>query len=378
MSRHRAVRNLDLDAELAEDFGDDADYLGMPARTHPDDLNPEDQQAMEDALATMQDDLGSQQDQFTERQMREALYETYFDVPSAIALLVQEKEKAEAIAKKRAGTCIPDEGAKAPKVDGVATRSGGGDRGHARASEQAQDAQAPGEAAGASAARADEQHTRPASMSARPTPSDAGAPAAGGSAATAGPPAPASPAPGAPATDAAGVAAAPPKKLSKLQQKMQAAKAKQAHQTSAGIPPAAPAAPAAPAPAAPAMAEVPGTPPRPATAPSAHSSGTSTPLRTPAASRTASPHPPAAPPAPTTAPSGEPLAALFPPRAATSQSAAASPFVQLLERPVATHPHTIGAKPVSDDEMQRLRAAFASLSPDDVVLQARRGTRLAQ
>ncbi|KAI3624238.1 hypothetical protein CBS14141_002666 [Malassezia furfur] len=106
MSRHRAVRNLDLDAELAEDFGDDADYLGMPARTHPDDLNPEDQQAMEDALATMQDDLGSQQDQFTERQMREALYETYFDVPSAIALLVQEKEKAEAIAKKRADLAV--------------------------------------------------------------------------------------------------------------------------------------------------------------------------------------------------------------------------------------------------------------------------------
>lgn len=28
MSRHRAVRNLDLDEELAEDYGDDFDYLG--------------------------------------------------------------------------------------------------------------------------------------------------------------------------------------------------------------------------------------------------------------------------------------------------------------------------------------------------------------
>jgi len=29
MSRHRAVRNLDLDEELADDYGDDYDVLGM-------------------------------------------------------------------------------------------------------------------------------------------------------------------------------------------------------------------------------------------------------------------------------------------------------------------------------------------------------------
>lgn len=376
MSRHRAVRNLDLDAELADDFGEEADYLGASAHTHPDDLSPEDQQAMEDALATMQDDLGSQQDQFTERQMREALYETYFDVPGAIALLVQEKEKAEALAKKRAGTCIPGEGAKAPKVDGLAARTGGGKRAHPQARERVPDAPVPHEAQEA-ARRADDGRTRPASSNGRLGPSEATPPALG-------PPAPTAPAapPAAqpPATAGAAAAAAPPKKLSKLQQKMQAAKAKQAQQASAGIPPAAPAAAASPAPAA---TEAPGTPPRAANAPSAPASGTSTPLRTPAASRTASPQPPAAPSAPTTAPSGEPLATLFPPRAsalldAGRPRASASPFVQLLERPVEMHPHTMGAKPVSDDEMQRLRAAFASLSPDDVVLQARRGTRLAQ
>ena len=43
MSRHRAVRNLDLDEELNEDYGNEYDAI--------EDLSPEDQDAMDVALA---------------------------------------------------------------------------------------------------------------------------------------------------------------------------------------------------------------------------------------------------------------------------------------------------------------------------------------
>ena len=39
MSRHRAVRNLNLDEELNEDYGNEYDAI--------DDLSPEDQEAMD-------------------------------------------------------------------------------------------------------------------------------------------------------------------------------------------------------------------------------------------------------------------------------------------------------------------------------------------
>jgi len=77
MSRHRAVRNLNLDEELNEDYGHEYDAI--------DDLSPEDQEAMDVALATVQSTLGEPDEcGVTERRMREVLWDTYFDASSAV------------------------------------------------------------------------------------------------------------------------------------------------------------------------------------------------------------------------------------------------------------------------------------------------------
>lgn len=105
MSRHRAVRNLNLDEELAEDYDHDVDFLGMPCRLTTDELSPEDQDALEQALLTVIDTLGEPEVcGISERRMKEALWDTYFDAPAAVNLLLEAKEQEEAQARKRAGT----------------------------------------------------------------------------------------------------------------------------------------------------------------------------------------------------------------------------------------------------------------------------------
>lgn len=97
MSRHRAVRNLNLDEELNEDYGHEYDAI--------DYLSPEDQEAMDVALATVQSTLGEPDEcGVTERRMREVLWDTYFDASSAVTQLLEEKQRNEAQARKRAGT----------------------------------------------------------------------------------------------------------------------------------------------------------------------------------------------------------------------------------------------------------------------------------
>ncbi|WFD31829.1 hypothetical protein MSPP1_002869 [Malassezia sp. CBS 17886] len=95
MSRHRAVRNLDLGEELADDYSD-GEHNAI------DDLSPEDSDALEQALLTVIDTLGEpEQCGISDRTMKEAIWETYFDVPAAVDMLLQEKEREEALARKR-------------------------------------------------------------------------------------------------------------------------------------------------------------------------------------------------------------------------------------------------------------------------------------
>lgn len=93
MSRHRAVRNLDLDEELAEDDYYDEDPY--------ENLSPEDHDAMTEAYSQTLDVLGPlSSNGFTEREIKDILWDAYFDVDSAVTQLVEEKSRREAKAEK--------------------------------------------------------------------------------------------------------------------------------------------------------------------------------------------------------------------------------------------------------------------------------------
>lgn len=104
MSRHRAVRNLNLDDELAEE-DDDHDYT----EENPyEDLSEHDHAQLEAALAQLVSVIGPSGTQhdasgFTEREMKDALWDAYFDVDQAVAVLVEERSRREARDKRKAG-----------------------------------------------------------------------------------------------------------------------------------------------------------------------------------------------------------------------------------------------------------------------------------
>ncbi|WFD00159.1 hypothetical protein MYAM1_002906 [Malassezia yamatoensis] len=380
MSRHRAVRNLDLGAELAQDEGDDLDYL--------DDMSPEDQEAMDDALIQMQEELGPQQNSFSEREMREALYETYFNVDGAIALLVQEREKEEALAKKRAGMSLGEEEVaalrndtslairrrrgKVPRTDAAHQFGSKSEKTAPLSTNSAKKASAemPSSVSQGSASKAKENlmstKAELDSQSAEKTPCTTPLP-----------------------SDTPASSPQPGKKLSKLQQKLQAAKAKQASL------------PTTPDRSRPSSAMVIDRPsPRPdsiAGKPGQPMNGlhaaTSTLSQTPrglfnadssvnasvgpattSATDRPNDHRPLAPQS-GLAPSGESISSLFPSLDSRSEAKNASSFVQVLETPISLRSYPFQPEPMSDNEVEQLRKAFAGLSPDEVVLQARQKER---
>lgn len=100
MSRHRAVRNLNLDDELAED--DDFDVQDVNPY---DDISEDDRAQLEDALAQLIEVLGQPGNSsgFTEREMKDTLWDAYFDVDQSVATLVEERSKREQKEKRKAG-----------------------------------------------------------------------------------------------------------------------------------------------------------------------------------------------------------------------------------------------------------------------------------
>ncbi|KAK0521299.1 hypothetical protein OC835_006932 [Tilletia horrida] len=98
MSRHRAVRNLDLDEELAEDGA--YDYAEDPY----EDITDQERAQLESALASVIDVLGpAQSSGFTDREVKDALWDSYFDVESTTAHFLDEQGKRQARALKKQG-----------------------------------------------------------------------------------------------------------------------------------------------------------------------------------------------------------------------------------------------------------------------------------
>lgn len=67
-------------------------------------MSPEDAQSLEDALIQVVDTIGSpEQCGISDRQMRQVLWDSYFDVPAAVDHLLREKEREEVHARKQEG-----------------------------------------------------------------------------------------------------------------------------------------------------------------------------------------------------------------------------------------------------------------------------------
>ncbi|KAI9466681.1 hypothetical protein BJY52DRAFT_1110364 [Lactarius psammicola] len=101
MSRHRFVRNLDLDEERDDGALSDGG----------DDLTPEQHAHMEAGLEGVRTVLGSEeQSGFTDSFIRETLWDCYFDVEKTVEWLseVQEMKNA-ARERKEAGVALPDD-----------------------------------------------------------------------------------------------------------------------------------------------------------------------------------------------------------------------------------------------------------------------------
>ncbi|CAD6903288.1 unnamed protein product [Tilletia controversa] len=96
MSRHRAVRNLDLDEELADDHA--YDHTDDPY----EDITDQERNDLNNALAGVIEVLGpSQSSGFTDREIKDVLWDSYFDVQSTVAHFLDEQGKRQSRALKK-------------------------------------------------------------------------------------------------------------------------------------------------------------------------------------------------------------------------------------------------------------------------------------
>ncbi|GAA5916124.1 hypothetical protein JCM6882_003944 [Rhodosporidiobolus microsporus] len=316
MSRHRAVKNLDLADEL-DDGGFDAgeDYYA--------DMTSEQQAQMASALSAVQAVLGPNT-AISDRAIQDALWDSYFDVDGTVAFLLDEQHKKEERKRKEEDT--------APSAS-LASLSLSNNPPPPVSTTFA----TPPADAAAAAAPAAPKNKLAAKMAANRAAKAAAAAAAAASApappstATAPPAAAAVPPPTAPP------AAAPPpeKKLSKLQQKMLAAKAGKGGVGAAPTPAAAPLAESAP------LAAEEDTPMSP---------------------------PPAAPPAAAPALFSSPALLAAPSPFASALSPSSRPFLEPVARRIANSLSVAEA-------VERGKLHAFGLSPDDRVAEARKGTK---
>lgn len=120
MSRHRAIRNLDLDEELADDYDDFEEPWGQsspfslfpcctPLTLHflTAQASTSDLESLDAALEEVKAVLGNEASSgFTDRTVKEALWDAYFDSQAVISQLLEDKERREAREKKKAGELI--------------------------------------------------------------------------------------------------------------------------------------------------------------------------------------------------------------------------------------------------------------------------------
>ncbi|BGP72534.1 hypothetical protein NBRC10513v2_005930 [Rhodotorula toruloides] len=294
MSRHRAVKNLDLADELDDGgFDEGGDYY--------EDMTSEQQAQMAQAFSAVQAVLGTDSG-ISDKSIRDALWDSYFDADGTIAYLLDEQHKKEARRKKEEDV---------PPTASLASLSLDKSLEPAPLS-----ANTPAPPKNKLAAKMAANRAAKAAAAAASTPS---------------------PAPTAPATSPQ--AAPPPeKKLSKLQQKMLSSRAAKA-------------APPAPSPAPSELGLAP--PPPPVAAP---------------------------PPPDSSASADEPMAIDSPAFSSTSLVAGPSSFANALTpshraflAPVA---HRIASTVPLSVAVEPTMAARFGPSPDDKVLEARKGTAL--
>jgi len=89
MSRHRFVRNLDLDAEMADDDSDE------------ETMTQEQQEQMALSLSIAKPLLADVRPPISDSQIQESLWYYYFDVDKTVAYLRRERAKGEC------GVCFP-------------------------------------------------------------------------------------------------------------------------------------------------------------------------------------------------------------------------------------------------------------------------------
>ncbi|KAL1411034.1 hypothetical protein Q8F55_001981 [Vanrija albida] len=133
MSRHRFVRNLDLDAELADDNPDDVYYDedgyegegnsgGGDYEDEDDGMSPEEQAQMISALPIVRDRLKELKVPVTDAEIQDSLWHYWFDIDKTVSWLKKEWEKKVAAKKKAAAaaskTATPTPGNKANSKPG--------------------------------------------------------------------------------------------------------------------------------------------------------------------------------------------------------------------------------------------------------------------
>lgn len=98
MSRHRAVRNLNLDDELADD-----DY---DSQNPYDDISEEDAAQLEESMSNLisvMESNGVSRADFSNRELKDTLWDAYFDVDQAFDVILEEQRRRENREKKKAG-----------------------------------------------------------------------------------------------------------------------------------------------------------------------------------------------------------------------------------------------------------------------------------
>ncbi|KAM0791514.1 hypothetical protein ACM66B_005965 [Microbotryomycetes sp. NB124-2] len=100
MSRHRAVKNLDLDDEL------DDEAIDSGGEDYYDDMTDEQAAQMASALSAVHQLLGPTTP-ISDKDIKDALWDSYFDVDGTVAYLLDEQHKKQAAKAKAQDSIVP-------------------------------------------------------------------------------------------------------------------------------------------------------------------------------------------------------------------------------------------------------------------------------